>query len=82
MVDLQSVVYIVLYLLVAGLVFGLLFFLIDYIARQFPSEPMALCAKIAKVILVVLGILVLIGFLLQLLGGPALFRWGPPTVHP
>ena len=82
MIDLQGVVYIVLYLLVAGAIFGLLIFLIDYVAKQFPSEPMALCAKVAKVIVVVLGVLILIALLISLLGGPPMFRWGNTRLAP
>ena len=75
MIDLQSVIYIVVYLLIAGAVFGLLLFLINYIATQFPSEPMALFAKVARIILVVLAVLVLIGFLASLMSGSPLFYW-------
>jgi formate hydrogenlyase subunit 3/multisubunit Na+/H+ antiporter MnhD subunit len=74
--DLSFVVWLVAYLLVAGLVFGLLFFLIDYVAREFHSEPMQLFAKVAKVILVVVAVLVLIGILLSAVPGGPTFRWG------
>jgi hypothetical protein len=76
MIDLQQVVYIVLYILIAGAIFGLLLFLVDYIGKQFPSELMTLFVKIAKVILVVLAILVVIGILLNVVGGQPIFRWG------
>lgn len=76
MIDLSNVVWVVVYLLIAGAVFGLLFFLINYIASQFPSEPMNLFAKIARILLVVLAVLVLIGVLVSLIGGTPLFYWG------
>ncbi len=76
-IDLQNVVGIVLYILCVGAVFGLLFFLVDYIGRQFPGEIMTLFVKVAKIILVVLAVLVVIGILIGLAGGQPLFRWGP-----
>jgi hypothetical protein len=76
-VDLQLVVYAVVFLLVCGAVFGLLLWLIDYVSRAFPSEPMALFAKVARVALVVLAVLLLIAMLLQLAGLGPIFRWGP-----
>lgn len=79
MIDLQQVVFVVLYLLGAAAVFGLLFFLIGYVERSFPGEAMTLFAKVARIFLVILAVLVLIGVILQFLGGPTLFRWG---THP
>ena len=76
MIDLQLVVSVVLTLIIAGAVFALLMYLIDYVARQFPSEPMNLFAKVAKVILVVLAILLIIGILISLASGRPLVRWG------
>jgi hypothetical protein len=81
MIDLQTVVWAVVYLLVAGGVFGLLFFLTHYLQKEFPSEPMSLFAKCARVLLVVLAVLVLIGILVSLVSGTPLFYWrspGPP----
>jgi hypothetical protein len=79
--DLSFVVWLVVYLLVAGAVFGLLFFLIDYVTRQFPSEPMQLFGKVAKVGLVILAVLVLIGILVSTISGGSL-PWiaRPPRV--
>lgn len=77
MIDLQVAVKIVLYIMAAALVFSLLLFLIEYIARQFPSETMSLFSRIAKIALVVLAILVIIGIIISVLGGTPLFRWGP-----
>jgi hypothetical protein len=74
MIDLSSIVHVVLYLLGAGAVFGLLFFLIDYIARRFPGEPMAMFANVAKILLVVLAVLVLIGIIISLMGGPTIIN--------
>ncbi len=76
-VDLQQIVGIVLYVLVVGAVFGLLLFLVDYIGRQFPGEVMSIFVRVAKVILVVLAVLVVIGILIGLAGGQPMFRWGP-----
>ncbi len=76
MIDLQHVVGIVIYLLIAGAVFGLLIFLVDYIAKQFPSETMGMFAKVAKILIVVLAVLILIGLLISLIGGQPVFRWG------
>lgn len=80
MIDLQVIVGVVLYIVIAGAVFGLLFFLVDYIAKQFPSEVMVLFAKVAKIILIVLAVLVVIGILVGLVGGKPMFRWGPTAV--
>jgi hypothetical protein len=74
--DLSFLVEIVVYLLIAGVIFGLFFFLIDYVARKFPSEPMQLFANVAKVILVVVAVLALIGILLSAVPGGPTFRWG------
>jgi len=79
MIDLREVVGIVLYILIAGVVFGLLFFLVDYVGRQFPGEAMAMFVKLAKILLIVLAVLVVIGILIGLLGGQPMFRWGPAT---
>ena len=75
MISLTSVVWIILYLLVAAAIFGLLLYLINYVGSQFPGgEPFI---KVARIILVVLGVLVLIGLLLSLISGQPLFRIGP-----
>ncbi len=76
MISLREVVYVVVWLLAAGLIFGLLFWLADYFASQFPNlQPVQLAAKLVKVALVILGVLMLIGFLVSLVGGPPLMRW-------
>lgn len=80
MIDLATVVWLVVYLLIAGAVFGLLIFLINYVASQFPSEPMNLFAKVARIALVVLAVLILIGVLVSIVSGTPLFYWQtPPT---
>jgi predicted PurR-regulated permease PerM len=77
MIDLREVVSFVVYLLVAGGIFALLFFLVRYLERKFPSEPMRLFCVVAEVVLVVAAVLVLIGLLLSLVGLGSVFRWGP-----
>jgi hypothetical protein len=64
MISLSTLVAFVVYLLVVGLVLGLLVWLIDYVAGNFPV--IAPFAKVAKVIVVVVGVLILIGLLLNL----------------
>ncbi len=76
MIDLATVVWVVLYLLVAGAVFALLLFLINYVAAQFPGEGMNLFAKAARIFLIVLAVLVLIGLLISFISGQPLIRWG------
>lgn len=68
MFSIESIVRIVLYLLGAGLIFGLLMYLIDYVSTQFPS--VGPFAKFARIALVVLAVLVLIGVLLSFMGHP------------
>jgi heme A synthase len=63
MISLSGVVSIILYILVAGLIFWLLYWLINYIN---PPEPFK---KVATVVLVVLGVLIVIGILLNLVNG-------------
>lgn len=67
MISLSAAVWLVVYLIVGGLIFWLLHFLIDYLA---PPEPWH---KVAKVVLMVLAVLVLIGLLLSLVSGRPLF---------
>ncbi len=62
MISLSGAVWIIIYILVAGCIYGLLSYLIDVIA---PPEPFR---KVAKVVLLVLAILVIIGILLNLVG--------------
>ena len=77
MINLQEVVGVVLLLLIAGAVFGLLFWLVSYVGGVFPGEGGQLFVRVAKVVLVVLTVLFLIGILISLVGGPPMFRWGP-----
>lgn len=66
MISLGMVVSIVITLLVAGCVFGLLFFLINYVGSQFGgAEPFV---KVARIVLMVLAILFLIGMLISFSG--------------
>lgn len=67
-ITLESVVALVIYILVAGLVFGLLTWLTHYVEREWPMA--APFTKVARVVLVVLGVLVLIGILLAFVGHP------------
>jgi amino acid transporter len=66
MISISGAVAVVVYLLVAAVVFGLLFWLIDYVGSQFPA--FAPFVKVARIILVVVGVLVLIGVVLNLSG--------------
>jgi heme A synthase len=63
-ISLGELVHVIVYLIVIGLVIWLLFWLIDYIA---PPEPFH---KIANVILVIVGVLLVIGVLMSLIGHP------------
>ena len=67
MISLTSAVTLVIYLIVAGLIFWLLSWLVAYCA---PPEPFR---KIASVCLAILAVLVVIGILLQFLGGQPVF---------
>jgi hypothetical protein len=80
-INLQWIVEVVLGLLVIGAVFGLLLFLVNYVARTFPGPTMDAAARIAKLLIVVLFVLVLIALLIGLVsGGGPVFRWGPNPV--
>ena len=69
MISLTGLVQVVVYLLVAGLIFWLLWFLVNYIN---PPEPFK---KIINVFLMIFAVLLVIGLLLQFVGGaPPLFR--------
>lgn len=68
MVSIEGIVAVVLYLLGAGLIFGLLNYLIDYVIANFPTaSPFG---KFAKIALIILAILVLIGVILGFMGHP------------
>ncbi len=75
-IDLQHVVGVILMLLIAGAVFGLLFYLISYVGGMFPGEGGDIFVKFAKIILVVLAVLFVIGILLSLVGQGPNFQWG------
>ncbi len=66
MISLSGAVQIVVGLIIAGLVFGLLFWLIGFCESQFPSA--APFFKVARIILVIIAVLVLIGILLNFAG--------------
>jgi succinate dehydrogenase/fumarate reductase cytochrome b subunit len=70
--DLSFVFWILVYMLAAGALFGLAFFLCDYLARKYPSEPMAMFSKAAKVILVVVAVLVLMWVIISAVSGGSL----------
>lgn len=68
MISLAGIISVVIYLIVAGLIFFLLAWLIDYCGLPEPFN------KVAKVLLAVVAVLVVIGALLQFLGGVQVFR--------
>jgi len=65
MISLSGAVYVVIYICVAGLIFALLNYLIDQVN---PAEPFKRFAKLA---LLVIAVLIIIGILLSLLNGGA-----------
>jgi uncharacterized membrane protein YGL010W len=68
MISIEAAVSIVITLIVLGLVFGLLLFLVNYCAAQFPTmQPFA---GVARVVLMILAVLVLIGLILNFAGHP------------
>lgn len=70
MISIETVVKLVLYLLGAGIIFGLLLYLINYVSSQFPGmEPFA---KVARIVLVVMAVLILIGVVLNFMGHPVI----------
>jgi hypothetical protein len=73
MISISTAVTIVVYLLVGALVFGLLYWLVGAVAGVVGpgAEPFI---KVARVILLILAVLVIIGILLSLVGGQPLFR--------
>lgn len=68
MISLSMALSLIIYLVVAGLIFYLLFFLIGYCGLPAPFD------KVARVVLMVLAVLVIIGLLLQVVGGQPIFR--------
>jgi uncharacterized membrane protein YGL010W len=68
MMSIESVVRFTLYLLGCGLIFALLLYLVNYVSGQFPAaEPFA---KFARIGLVIMAVLVLIGVVLSFMGHP------------
>jgi hypothetical protein len=67
MIGIEDIVRVVLFILVVGAIAGLLWFLIGYAERN--GVPAPFC-RVARVIMVVLGVLLLIGILLSLIGHP------------
>ena len=63
-VDLRQAIHYVWYIVIAGLIFSLLWWLIGY------CEIPAPFAKVARVVLAILAVMVLIGVLLSLAGVP------------
>lgn len=71
-ISLGGVVQVIVFLIVAACVFGLLFWLLNYIGGKVPAESKPFI-DIARVVLVVLAVLVLIGMLLSFAGiGPSI----------
>lgn len=68
MLDLAQLVHVVLTLIVAGLICWLLIFLIDYCGIPEPFN------KVARVVVMVVAVLVIIGVLVSLVQGVPLFR--------
>jgi len=68
MISLSGAVSLILYIVVAGLIFWLLHWLIGYCGIP---EPFA---KVARIILAVLAVLVIIGVLISIVNGTPLFR--------
>ncbi len=66
MFSLSAVAQAILYLVVAAIIFGLLWWVTDDIKEPF--------RWVAKIILKIAAVFVIIGILLSLAGGPALFR--------
>ena len=68
MVSIYAACMVILYLVVGGVIFWLLTWLVDYCGIPDPFR------KVARVILAVLAVFVVIGILLQTLGGVQVFR--------
>ena len=67
MISISGAVSIVITLIIAGVIFGLLWWLIGYCGLPEPFN------KVARVILAIIAVLVVIGVLLQLVGGQPIF---------
>lgn len=68
MISLSAAVMFIVYLLVAGLIFYLLNWLIGYVGVPDPF------AKVLRIVLAILAVLVVIGLLLSLIGHGPVFR--------
>lgn len=68
MISLSAIVPVIVQLVIAGLIFWLLWWLVVFTN---PPEPFQ---KVAKVLLAIVAVLVVIGLLLTISGGPPLFR--------
>ncbi len=67
-ISIESVVWFILYILAVGCIFGLLMYLVNYLEVNVPwMQPFA---KFARIALVVLAVIVLIGVILALIGHP------------
>lgn len=66
--SIEDVVWTIIWILCVGAIFGLLMYLITYVETNFPTmQPFG---RFARIVLVVLGVLVLIGFILSFMGHP------------
>lgn len=72
MISLSTLVYLVLFLLGAALILGLLHYLVSYCEAEIGGNP--LIYKAARIALVVLAVLLLIGVILDFMGQP-IVRW-------
>jgi hypothetical protein len=68
MISITAAVTLIVTLIVVGLVFGLLWWLVGYCQLPAPFD------RVARVILAIIAVLVLIGVLLQLIGGQSVFK--------
>ena len=71
MISISTAVTLIVYLLIGGIVFGLFYWLIVYCEGEFPQVPMFF--KIARIMLVFLAVLVVVGILLGVVGGRQIF---------
>lgn len=72
MISLAGAVSIVLIIIVGGLIVALLMYAINYCEREFPNA--AIVWKVARIAVVLLSVLVLIGLLISVVSGQPLFR--------
>lgn len=74
MISLSGAVTLLVWLLIAGLVFALLWWLVTFVGGKIGGEGGQKFTAFGQIAVVVLAVLVLIGFLLSLVGGPAFIR--------